>query len=150
MRYCLFVLLFILSTQSFADIKGKGLFCIGNAKDYFKAKAEHIYVIGYIFPKKGNIANYVTLFKDDYTDKFKIEEAISNIVFTFESDFILIGKNHKLNRKNLDLLKVGKYTNLVVAKCVIYKSKRSLMKEMKSLKKKLQKKYDRENEGNKI
>ena len=146
MRYFLFVLLFILSTQSFADIKGKGLFCIGNAK----AKAEHIYVIGYIFPKKGNIANYVTLSKDNYTDKFKIKEAISYIVFTFESDFILIGNNHKLNRKTLDLLKVGKYTNLVVAKCVIYKSKRSLMKEMKSLKKKLQKKYDRENEGNKI
>jgi len=144
MRYFLFVLLFIFSTQSFADVKGKGLFCIGNAK----AKAEHIYVIGYIFPKKGNRANYVTLFKDDYTDKFKIEESISKIFFTFESDFILLGKNHKLNRKTLDLLLLN--TNLVVAKCVINKSKRSLMKEMKSLKKKLQKKYDRENEGNKI
>ena len=133
-----------LSAQSFADLKGKGLICeVPTALHSFMKWTAYVF-------DKNKVERFMIAKKED---KFKLHS--SGITdYNTDNEFIYMNTfTSKVNRKNLGYFtyhpKTPKYdTN--VGECIVYKSKKKLIKQMKVYIKEEQRIYNKSLEGNKI
>ncbi len=134
MKYLL-ILLFLFSTQVFANLKGKGLFCIdkeGHPMAYYF----------YTDITVGDKYRWKSLFLKN--DTISIKEVIGRDYST-NKDFIDLG-NIKINRKTLE----GIYNGEVVGTCEVSNDHNDLDIKINEMKEQYQQKLNKTLEGNKI
>ena len=134
----------LLSAQSFADLKGKGLICEVPTAHYSFMKW-HPFVFD-----KNKVERFMITRKDD---NFYLK-SIGSIDYYTDDEFIYLEKyGLKVNRKNLVHYtfnpKNSKYDS-ELGECIVYKSKKKLIKQMKVYIKEEQRIYNKSLEGNKI
>ena len=144
MKYLLLVLFFIFSTQSFADLKDKGLICkLPNAA--YSSLRWHAFVFD-----KSKVERFMIARKDG---KFKLK-SLGSIDYYTDNEFIYMKTfTIKVNRKNLGYYyfnpKNSKYDKKI-GDCIVHKSEKKLMKQMKIHVKEEQRIYNKSLEENKI
>ena len=140
MKYLL-ILLFLFSTQSFANLDGKGLLCI-DKEGY--PMAYYFYTNITVGDKVEKRAKYrwKSLFLK--IDTISIKE-VKDRDYSTNKDFIDLG-NIKINRKTLE----GIYNGKVVGTCEVSNDQKDLDIKINEMKEQYQQKLNKTLEGNKI
>lgn len=147
MKIILSIILMFLSAQSFADLRGKGIICIGENKG--KSVTDSI-VIGW-FIEDDNTGTYYGLERGVASELYAVRVMSANHTVIVEPEEIYLGGSlHILNRKTLELKYGHMEDDDILAKCKAYDTKKVFLEELDIQKNKEQKIYNKKLEGNKI
>ena len=141
MKIILSIIFMFLSTQSFADLTGKGLICTFTDSGFTEYKPRSFYFT--------STENYERRIITEKNDKFKIL-LIDESRYKTDKDFIsLWGNEMKVNRKTLKYVSMNDGFG-TLGYCEVFDNFKKLDKAYTKIKNKYQEEYNKTLEGNKI